>query len=90
MKKAINMLSIASSIIACVVIICTFITSYQFVYLGQMFDSYLAVQVTVAITMLLWAVRFWMNEYGRKRLFHTFVSLAIAVSLIFFIFVTVR
>lgn len=90
MKKAINMLSIASSIIACIVIICTFITSYQFIYVGQMFDSYLAVQVTVAITMILWALRFWINEYGRKRFFHTFVSLAIAAALIFFIFGTVR
>ncbi len=90
MKKAINMLSIASSIIACIVIICTFITSYQFIYVGQMFDSYLAVQVTVAITMILWAIRFWINEYGRKRLFHTFISLAIAAALVFFIFGTVR
>ena len=90
MKKIINVLSIASSIISGIVIICTFITSYQFIYISDIFDSYLAVQVSVAITMLLWALRFWFNEYGRKKFFHTSVSLAIVVVLIFFIFGTVR
>lgn len=90
MKKIINPLSIASSVIAGIVIICTFITSYQFIYIGHIFDSYLAVQISVAITMILWSLRFWLNEYGRKRFFHTLISLAIVIALIFFIFGTVR
>ncbi|MDY6012793.1 hypothetical protein [Clostridium sp.] len=90
MKKIINVLSIASSIISGIVIICTFITSYQFIYISDIFNSYLAVQISVAITMILWALRFWLNEYGRKKFFHTSISLAIVVALIFFIFGTVR
>ena len=90
MKKIINVLSIASSIISGIVIICTFITSYQFIYISGIFNSYLAVQISVAITMILWALRFWLNEYGRKKFFHTSISLAIVVALIFFIFGTVR
>ena len=90
MKKIINVLSIASSIISGIVIICTFITSYQFIYISDIFNSYLAVQISVAITMILWALRFWLNEYGRKKFFHTPISLAIVVALIFFIFGTVR
>lgn len=90
MKKIINALSIASSIISGIVIICTFITSYQFIYISDIFNSYLAVQISVAITMILWALRFWLNEYGRKKFFHTSISLAIVVALIFFIFGTVR
>lgn len=90
MKKIINLLSIIFSIISGVVIICTFITSYQFMYISNIFDSYLAVQISVAITMILWALRFWLNEYGRRRFFHTSISLAIVVALMFFIFGTVR
>lgn len=90
MKKIINVLSIASSIISGIVIICTFITSYQFIYISDIFNSYLAVQISVAITMILWALRFWLNEYGRKKFFHTSISLAIVVALIFFNFGTVR
>ena len=90
MKKIITVLSIASSIISGIVIICTFITSYQFIYISDIFNSYLAVQISVAITMILWALRFWLNEYGRKKFFHTSISLAIVVALIFFIFGTVR
>lgn len=90
MKKIINLLSIIFSVISGVVIICTFITSYQFMYISNIFDSYLAVQVSVAITMILWALRFWLNEYGRRKFFHTSISLAIVVALMFFIFGTVR
>ena len=90
MKKMINLLSIIFSVISGVVIICTFITSYQFMYISNIFDSYLAVQVSVAITMILWALRFWLNEYGRRKFFHTSISLAIVVALMFFIFGTVR
>ena len=90
MKKIINLLSIIFSVISGVVIICTFITSYQFMYISNIFDSYLAVQVSVAITMILWALRFWLNEYGRRKFFHTSISLAIVVAMMFFIFGTVR
>lgn len=90
MKKIINLLSIIFSVMSGVVIICTFITSYQFMYISNIFDSYLAVQVSVAITMILWALRFWFNEYGRRKFFHTSISLAIVVALMFFIFGTVR
>lgn len=90
MKKIINLLSIIFSVISGVVIIFTFITSYQFMYISNIFDSYLAVQVSVAITMILWALRFWLNEYGRRKFFHTSISLAIVVALMFFIFGTVR
>lgn len=90
MKKIINILSIASSVIACIVIICTFLTSYQFLYVGEIFDSYLPVQVIVAITMGLWAIRFWISEFGRRKVFYTLLSLGISVSLVCFIFGTIR
>ncbi|MGL4572234.1 MAG: hypothetical protein ACRCVJ_14355 [Clostridium sp.] len=90
MKKFINMLSIALSIVACIVIICTFLTSYQFMYISELFDSYLSVQVIVAITMAVWSIRFWMNERGNRRYLYTLFSLCITASLVAFMFGTIR
>lgn len=90
MKKLINILTILLSIIACIVIICTFLTSYQFLYLGEIFNSYYAIQVTVVITMLSLAARFWINEKGKNKYIYTGLSLILSILIMSFIFGTVR
>ena len=40
MKKFINLLSFGSAFITSILIICTFLTTYQFYYVGQVFNSY--------------------------------------------------
>ena len=90
MKKFINILSIALSVIACIVIICTFLTSYQFSYVADIFDSYLAIQVIVSITMAVWTIRFWMNERGYRKYVYTVISGCITLVLISFVFSMIR
>lgn len=90
MKRLINILTILLSIIACIVIICTFLTSYQFLYLGEIFNSYYAIQVTVAITMLSLAARFWINESGKNKYIYSGLSLILSVFIIAFMLGTVR
>lgn len=84
-KRVINTLTIISSIIACITIICTFLTSYKFIYIGDLFNSYLGVQIILAITMIIWAIRFWYEEHGNKRYIYTGFCLMISVASIFFI-----
>ncbi len=85
MKKIINMLTIGSACVTSALIICTILTSYQFVYVGQLFYYYMPIQVGVAVTMAFLALRFWIYERGIKRFgysgFSLFISLALLLSM---------
>lgn len=83
MKKLINLLSFGSAFITSILIICTFLTTYQFYYVGQIFNSYFPIQLGVCITMAILSIRFLVNESGSKRILYSAVSFAIAVCLLF-------
>ncbi|WP_082419960.1 hypothetical protein [Clostridium paraputrificum] len=78
------MLSFGSAFITSILIICTFLTTYQFYYVGQIFNSYFPIQLGVCITMAILSIRFLVNESGSKRILYSAVSFAIAVCLLFF------
>ncbi|MBE6048759.1 MAG: hypothetical protein E7213_10235 [Clostridium sp.] len=82
MKKIINILTIGSACVTSAFIICTILTSYQFIYAGQLFYYYMPVQVGVAVTMALLSVRFWINERGMKRIGYSAISLLLSVILL--------
>jgi hypothetical protein len=84
MKKLINMLGFISSFITSILIIFTFMTTYQFYYVGLIFNSYLPVQLGVCITMVILALRFLIIETGKKRIVYCIFSLGISISLVFF------
>lgn len=83
MKRLINILSLVSAAVTSVLIIFTFMTSYQFFYVGQMFNSYVPIQVGFAITMALLSLRFWLNESGSKKFTYSMLSLLISIMLVF-------
>ena len=84
MKRLINLLGFISAFITSILIICTFMTTYQFHYVGQIFNSYFPVQLGVSVTMAILAVRFLVVETGKKRIVYFIFSLAISILLIFF------
>ena len=84
MKKFINLLEFISAFITSILIICTFMTTYQFYYVDQIFNSYLPVQMGVCITMAILAIRFLITETGKKRMIYCTFSVLIVISLIFF------
>ena len=84
MKQLVNLLGFIAAFITSILIICTFTTTYQFYYVGQIFNSYLPIQLGVCITMTILGVRFLFNETGKKRILYATVSFVIAASLIFF------
>ena len=71
MKRLINLLSFGSAFITSILIICTFLTTYQFYYVGQIFNSYFPIQLGVCITMAVLALRFLINESGSKRILYS-------------------
>jgi len=84
MKKLVNLLGFIAAFITSILIICTFTTTYQFYYVGQIFNSYLPIQLGVCFTMMILGARFLLNETGKKRILYATLSFVIAISLIFF------
>ena len=84
MKQLVNLLGFIAAFITSILIICTFTTTYQFYYVGQIFNSYLPIQLGVCLTMTILGMRFLLNETGKKRILYAAISFVIAVSLIFF------
>ncbi|MBD7913125.1 MULTISPECIES: hypothetical protein [Clostridium] len=82
MKKFINVMTITAASITSVLIMCTILTSYQFIYIGQLFYSYMPIQIGVATTMIFLAARFWLNENGIKKIGYTALSLSISIILL--------
>ncbi len=85
MKTLVNWLTLICGFVTSILIVCTFLTSYQFYYVNQIFNSYLPVQLGIFITMLVLTIRFMINETGRKRIIYSAFSFTISISLIFFI-----
>ncbi|NLK95960.1 MAG: hypothetical protein GX275_12375 [Clostridiales bacterium] len=83
MKKIINVLSVASAAITSVLIICTFLTSYHFYYVGLIFNSYRPIQIGVAVTMCILGIRLLINEEGIKKFVYFLLCLLISASLLF-------
>jgi hypothetical protein len=83
MNKIINILCIIAATITSIVIICTFLTSYQFYYVGLVFNSYLPIQIGVAITMSLIGIKFLLNENGLRRIVYFLFSMIISMIILF-------
>lgn len=83
MKKVINILCVLATIITSILIICTFLTTYQFYYVGLIFNRYLPIQIGVGITMVLIGVRFLLNENGRRRIIYFLFSIFISIIILF-------
>ena len=78
----INILTIGSACVTSALIICTILTSYQFIYIGQLFYYYMPIQIGVAVTMAFLALRFWINEKGIKRIGYSGVSFLLSIVLL--------
>lgn len=84
-KDIMTAICIAVAMITSGIIICTFLTMYQFFYVGQIFNSYYMLQVSVCITMILWGIRFVLFYKGKERYIYFLICITISVSLLFFI-----
>lgn len=83
MKKFIDILSVISVLVAVIAVGCTFLTSYQFMNINYIFNSYLPVQIALGVMMAVWGIRFWINEYGRRRYVYALISVLISLVLFY-------
>lgn len=90
MLKLLTILSIVSATITSITIICTLLTTYQFMFVGQMFNSYVPIQIMLTITMIIWGIKFILCEKGWKRVVYPFIFLSTAAGSIFFLMNSVQ
>ena len=90
MKKFLMTLCIISASITSFIIICTFLTTYQFYFVNQVFNSYFPLQVGIIVTMVLWALCFWVQENGKRKYLFTLICLLLMAGSLFFILNYVR
>lgn len=73
-----------STFITSIILIFTFLTMYQFKYMGLSFNSYTTFQGALAVTMGLWGIRFILFDKGKKRIIYSIISFLILFGIIFF------
>lgn len=84
MKKIIDILVYVFMIITSIILICTFLTTYQFYYVNQIFNSYVPLQFGVSATMGTLALRFILDTSIEKRILYSSISFIISLSLLYF------
>ncbi|MEQ8198088.1 MAG: hypothetical protein ABRQ27_08805 [Clostridiaceae bacterium] len=84
MRRVINFFGFIGAMATIIIIIATFLTSYRFVYVNEMFSGYYPLQVSLTITMFIWSVRFWLNGTGKKRYIYFVICLLLSLSSLFF------
>ncbi|GKX64885.1 hypothetical protein [Inconstantimicrobium mannanitabidum] len=90
MLTILSILSVIAAVCASATIICTLLTMYQFVYIAQIFNSYKLIQITLAITMFFWALRFFVSETGWKKRVYPIIFLFVAVGALYFMIIYVK
>ncbi len=84
MKRFVEALIYVLTIITSIIVICTFLTTYQFYYVGQIFNSYVPLQFGVSATMAALGIRFILDKSIEKRIMYSGISFAISLSLLYF------
>ncbi len=84
MKKFIDVLIYILMSITSIIIICTFLTTYQFYYVNQIFNSYVPLELSLSATMAVIAARFVADKTVENRILYFIISIVISVSLIYF------
>lgn len=83
-KDIFTIICTIAAIITSLIIIGTFLTTYQFKYLGQMFNSYFMLQLGIIVTMSLWGIRFYIYRRGKEKYIYSGIFFSIALIFIFF------
>ncbi len=84
MKKFIDVLIYILMSITSIIIVCTFLTTYQFYYVNQIFNSYVPLELSLSGTMMAMAIRFVLDKDIEKRILYFVISITIAISFIYF------
>lgn len=85
MKKLISTIGIIVALLTSATIICTLLTTYQFIYVGQIFNSYKPIQIMISITMIVWCLKYVVNRKSRKDLIYAGIFFLFACISLYFL-----
>ena len=74
-----------AAILTSVIIVLTFLTTYHFINIMPMFNSYFPLQIGICITMALWGIRFLLNSFGKEKYIYSILCIAISIISLLFI-----
>lgn len=85
-KDIFTLICTISTIIASIIIVFTFLSTYHFVNNMPIFNSYLLLQLGICITMILWSIRFYIYRTGIEKYIYSGICMILAIiSLVFII-----
>lgn len=85
MKRVIRILNFIAAWATSIMIIFTILTSYDFLYIGRIFESYLPIQIGLSLNMLLLSLDFFLKENGRRKLQYSIFSFILLVGVVYYI-----
>ncbi|EOR28131.1 hypothetical protein A500_00765 [Clostridium sartagoforme AAU1] len=84
-KDFFTLICTLAAIATSVIIVLTFLTTYHFINIMPIFNSYLLLQIGICLTMALWAIRFFIYRSGREKYIYSSICIIISVVSLFFI-----
>ncbi|MDU5106162.1 MULTISPECIES: hypothetical protein [unclassified Clostridium] len=84
-KDLFTLICTIAAILTSVIIILTFLTTYHFINIMPIFNSYFPLQIGICITMALWGFRFLLNSFGREKYIYSLLCIAISIISLLFI-----
>lgn len=86
LKDIYTLICTLAVVVASVIIVMTFLSTYHFINTIPIFSYYYPLQISISITMLLWGIKFYTSKVGKEKRIYASICLAISlISLIFMI-----
>jgi len=89
-KDIFTLICTISVIMTSAIIVLTFLTTYHFINIMPIFNSYLLLQIGICITMALWGIKFLLNNSGKERYVYSIICIASSIISLFFIITLVK
>ncbi|AJA47437.1 hypothetical protein CPAST_c13380 [Clostridium pasteurianum DSM 525 = ATCC 6013] len=90
MKKAINLIGWVFVLLTMLTLTFTLLTTYLFVRQISYFDSYSTFQLCMALTMIIWAIRMFIDKKERtQNLLYSVSCTLIAMGAVYFMYIGV-
>lgn len=83
MRKTVDFLGWMLVVITIFALVCTWLTTYNLSYV-KYFNTYKVLQVSLFCTMLVWAIKMFRINTGRKRWAYSTICLIFALGTVFF------
>lgn len=83
MKKLVSIFGWIFVVFTIISVVFTLLTTYQFIYI-KYFSGYYPIQIGIFLTMISWALKFWIYDKDDKKITYSLICLFLAAIALFF------